>query len=214
MNLPTWHKYLIILIVGVYSAFAVLGTSGLGAVYPYVMSMYRPDEAVRATDLLTYPTLFMGIGNLFSMPLSVALGRRPIFLASLLLLLISSIWCANAGSLGSHIAGRNVFSLAAGQSEALAPLIIEEIHFLHERSAKLSWFVAVQTVGTACMFIATTAMVPAWGLKWWYGMMAIVTGVTLIVSIFFLVETKFDRPTGADGKLSERCSHDKMLNTL
>lgn len=163
------------------------------------MAMYPPEEAKRATDLLTYPTLFMGIGNLFSMPLCVAIGRRPIFLASLVLLLISSIWCANAKSLTSHIAGRNVFSLAAGQSEALAPLIIEEIHFLHERSAKISWFVGVQTIGTALMFVATTAMVPAWGLKWWYGVLAIVTGVTLIAAFFLLVETRFDRPVDADG---------------
>ncbi|KAF2009453.1 major facilitator superfamily transporter [Aaosphaeria arxii CBS 175.79] len=202
LNLPAWHKYLMIFLVGVYSAFAVLGTSGLGAVYPEVMKMYKPEEAIRATDLMTYPTLFMGLGNLFSMPLSVAIGRRPVFLASLVLLLASSIWCACSGNnLSSHIGGRNIFSMAAGQSEALAPLIVEEIHFLHERSAKLSWFVGVQTVGTAVMFIATTALVPVWGLKWWYGIIAIVTGVLLILSVLFMVETKYDRPVDADGGL-------------
>ena len=148
---------------------------------------------------MTYPALFMALGNLFSMPLSVALGRRPVFLASLVLLLVASIWCAKATTLSSHIAGRDVLSLAAGQSEALAPLIVEEIHFLHERSAKIAWFVGVQTVGTAVMFVATTAMVPAWGLAWWYWVMAIVIGVTLVFSFFFLVETRFDRPKGADG---------------
>lgn len=164
--------------------------------------MYPPEEATRVTDLMTYPALFMALGNLFSMPLSVAIGRRPVFLSSLVLLLAASIWCANAKSLSSHIAGRDILSMAAGQSEALAPLIVEEIHFLHERSAKLSWFVGVQTLGTAAMFVATTAMVPAWGLAWWYGVMAIVIGVTLILSFFFLVETKFDRPSDADGKHS------------
>ncbi|KAJ4379151.1 hypothetical protein N0V86_005194 [Didymella sp. IMI 355093] len=201
LNLPTWHKYLIIFMVGLYSGFAVLGTSGLGSVFPEVLKMYPPQEAVRATDLLTYPTLFMGIGNLLSMPLSVAIGRRPVFLASLVVLLASSIWCAKATSLSSHIAGRNIFSIAAGQSEALAPLIIEEIHFLHERSAKLSWFVGVQTVSTALMFVATTALVPAWGLKWWYGIIAIVSGALLLLSIFFMVETEFDRPSDADNGL-------------
>ena len=165
--------------------------------------MYPHDQAARVTDLMTYPALFMGIGNLFSMPLSVAFGRRHIFLASLVLLLISSIWCANAKSLDSHIAGRDVFSLAAGQSEALAPLIVEEIHFLHERSTKLAWYIGIQTVGTALMFLATTAMVPAWGLNWWYGLMAIVVRITLILSYVFMVETKFDRPVDADGKLIE-----------
>ncbi|KAF6804500.1 major facilitator superfamily transporter [Colletotrichum sojae] len=199
LNLPPWHKSIIILIVGSYSAVAVLGTSGLGAVFPSVLSEYAPSEAHRATDLLTYPTLFMGIGNLFSMPLCAAVGRRPIFLASLALMLISGLWCAFSGSsLSSHIAGRDFFSLAAGQSEALAPYVVEEIHFLHERGAKLSWFIGVQTVGTAGLFVATAYMVPAWGLKWWYLTISFINAVILVLAFFFAVETKYDRPGDAD----------------
>ena len=184
-----------------YSAFAVCGTSGLGAVFPEVQKMY-PGQETRATDLLTYPTLFMGIGNLISMPLSVSIGRRPVFLISLVILVASGIWCALAQGLGSHIAGRDIFSLAAGQSEALAPMIIQEIHFLHERGERLAWFIVVQTVGTAGMFIATTYLVPAWGIRWWYGIITIVNGVVLILSFFFIVETKFDRVSDAHGKSS------------
>ncbi|KAE9576176.1 putative MFS-type transporter [Colletotrichum fructicola] len=198
LNLPTWHKYLIIFVVGSYSAIAVLVTSGLGAVFPSVLKEYPPEDATRATDLLTYPTLFMGIGNLFSMPLCVPLGRRPVFLASLVLMVVSGIWCAFSGSLSSHIAGRNFYSIAAGQSEALAPFMIEEIHFLHERSAKLSWFIGVQTAGTAVMFVATAYLVPAWGIKWWYIIVTIMNAVILVLAVFFVVETKYDRPEDAD----------------
>ncbi|KAK1634223.1 hypothetical protein BDP81DRAFT_396218 [Colletotrichum phormii] len=137
--------------VGSYSAIAVLVPSGLGAVFPSVLKEYSPEDATRATDLLTYPTLFMGIGNLFSMPLCVTIGRRPVFLMSMILLVLSGLWCAFSTSLSSHIAGRNFYSIASGQSEALAPFIIEEIHFLHERGAKLSWFIGLQTVGTAAI---------------------------------------------------------------
>lgn len=144
LNLPQWHKFTIVFIVAVYGAFSVLCTSALGAVAPVLMHMYPPEDAARVTDLLTYPTLFMGIGNLFSMPLCVAIGRRPVFLATLVLCIASSIWCANAKTLSSHIAGRNVFSLAAGQSEALAPMIVQEIFFLHERGRGLAWFVGIE----------------------------------------------------------------------
>ncbi|KAK1984498.1 major facilitator superfamily transporter [Colletotrichum cereale] len=198
LNLPTWHKYLFIFIVGAYSAISVLVTSGLGAVFPSVLKEYPPEDATRATDLLTYPTLFMGIGNLFSMPLCVTMGRRPIFLMSLVLLVASGLWCAFSTSLSSHIAGRNIYSLAAGQSEALAPLIIEEIHFLHERSAKLSWFVGVQTIGTAILFVLTPLIVPAWGTKWWYLIATFINAAILVLAFFFVVETKYDRPRDAD----------------
>lgn len=173
----------------------------MGSVFPSVLKEYPPSEATRATDLLTYPTLFMGIGNLLSMPLSVTVGRRPVFLASLVLLVVSGIWCAFPGSLSSHIAGRNFYSIAAGQSEALAPYIIEEIHFLHERSAKLSWFIGIQTTLTAGMFVATTYIVPAWGTKWWYLIITFLNVAILVLSLVFVVETKYDRPEDADSKL-------------
>lgn len=144
LNLPQWHKAIVVLIVAVYGAFSVLCTSALGAVAPVLVHLYPTDNPARVTDLLTYPTLFMGIGNLIAMPLCVAIGRRPVFLGTLVMCIASAIWCANAKSLTSHIAGRNVFSLAAGQSEALAPMIVQEIFFLHERGRALAWFVGIE----------------------------------------------------------------------
>ena len=119
---------------------------------------------------------------------------------SLLLLTVSGIWCACSTSLSSHIAGRNIFSLAAGQSEALAPLIVQEVHFLHQHGVKLSYFVGVQNTLTAALFTATTYIVPSIGLPWWYGVMTIINGFTMIMSFFFLTETRFDRPEDATGK--------------
>ncbi|KAF5645851.1 HOL1 [Fusarium tjaetaba] len=197
LNLPVWRKYMIILLVGFYSGISVLGTSGLGSVAPELYALYRNDNAKRVSDLLTYPTLFMGIGNLLSMPLANAIGRRPVFLFSLLLLTVSGIWCACSKSLTSHIAGRNIFSLAAGQSEALAPLIVQEIHFLHQHGVMLSYFVGVQNTLTAALFTATTYIVPSLGLPWWYGIMTIINGFTMIMSILFLAETRYDRPEDA-----------------
>jgi MFS family permease len=99
----------------------------MGPILSTIMAYYKYNP--RVTDLMTYPTLFMGIGNLISMPLATAVGRRPVFLASALILTVGSIWCAASQSLESHIAGRDILSLAAGQSEALCPMIIQV--FLH-----------------------------------------------------------------------------------
>ncbi|PQE14052.1 major facilitator superfamily transporter protein [Rutstroemia sp. NJR-2017a BBW] len=198
LNLPNWHKWVIIVLVAVYSAFSVLATSGLGGVFPEVEKLYPPSEATRATDLLTYPTLFMGIGNLLSMPLSITFGRRPVFLLSLITFVAASIWCACAKDLSTHIAGRDVLSMAAGQSEALAPMIVQEIHFLHQRGARVAWFVGIQVSLTAIGFMSTTYIVSGPGLGWWYGILAIISAVTLILSYFFLVETTYDRPADAN----------------
>lgn len=95
----------------------------MGPIFTNVLASYDYDP--KASDLMTYPTLFMGIGNLIAMPVAMAVGRRPVFIFSAMLLVIGSIWCAASSSLGSHIAGRDLLSMAAGQSEALCPLIIQ-----------------------------------------------------------------------------------------
>ncbi|KAJ5359109.1 uncharacterized protein N7496_011522 [Penicillium cataractarum] len=122
LNLPTWRKYFIILLVGLYSAISVLGTSGLGSIRNEVEKMYPND----------------------------------------------------------HIARRDFFSIAASQSAALATLMVQEIHFMHDHGSKIAYFVGVQCVGTT------------------YGFMTIVNGVVFILSIFFVAETRYDRPRGHD----------------
>jgi MFS family permease len=177
------------------SVIAVLITSGMGSILITVEKSYNFDP--RTTDLMTYPTMFMGIGNLLSIPLALVIGRRPVFLMSALIMVIGSIWCACSTSLESHIAGRDFLSLGAGQSEALCPLIIQEIHFLHERSSRLSWFSAMQSIGTAAFVIATSYLVAELGWKWWYGIFGVISGLVLITSFLFIPETRYDRPTDA-----------------
>lgn len=167
-------------------------TSGLGAIFSDVAASY-PGQTEKATALLVYPALFMGIGNLFSMPLALVVGRRPVFLVSLLLLVVTGVWCAVSTSLDSHIAGRDIMSLAAGQSEALVPMMVHEIHFLHERGSRLGWVTSIQCTGTAGLFLAQNYLVADMGWRWWYGLFAIFNGIALFLSFFLVCETGYDR---------------------
>lgn len=75
--------------------------------------------------LMTYPSLFMGIGNLFGVPLAIAIGRRPVFLGSQILLIITALLCAYAKDYNWHLGCRMAMGIAAGQSEALVPMMIQ-----------------------------------------------------------------------------------------
>lgn len=164
----------------------------MGSIFSSVQASY-PGQETRANDLMTYPTLFMGIGNLIAMPWAFTCGRRPVFLVSILLLIGAGIWCQCSGSLGSHIAGRNIMSLAAGQSEALSPMIIQEIHFLHERGRKVAWFIFIQNVTAGIFFVVSTYMVNVWGWRWWYGFFTIMNAVIFLLSVIFVSESYFER---------------------
>lgn len=101
--------------------------SGLGGLLTFYIPAYTAEGATYAdiTALMTYPSMFMGIGNIISMPLALAIGRRPVFLASTLLLVVSAILCGFADTYKWHYGARLVLGLAAGQSEALVPLMVQ-----------------------------------------------------------------------------------------
>ncbi|KAI6826089.1 MFS general substrate transporter [Hortaea werneckii] len=195
LNLPQWRKWMILLLVSAYSCTAVVLASGLGPIYSMIKVSY-PEAGNKTNDLLTYPTLLMGIGNLISMPLAMVVGRRLVFLLSMVVLVLGGLWCALSTSLISHIAGRNIMSLAAGQSEALAPMMIQEVFFLHEKGRKLGWFIFIQNATSGAFFIMSTYLVGAYGWKWWYALFTIINAVLLLVSYVFVTETSY--PNRAD----------------
>ncbi|KAL3457261.1 major facilitator superfamily domain-containing protein [Aspergillus heterothallicus] len=209
LNLPPWRKWMLLIIVSAYSCTSVVLCSGMGSIFSVIQAEY-PGEEERANDLMTYPTLFMGVGNLISMPFALTIGRRPVFLASMVLLIATGIWCQCSQSLGSHIAGRNLMSLAAGQSEALSPAIIQEIHFLHERGRKLAWFIFIQNVVAGVFFVVSTYMVSAWGWRWWYGFFTIMNAVAFVFAVVFASESLHER--SEEAMRGETSSEDSVKN--
>lgn len=59
------------------------------------------------------------------MPLAYSIGRRPVLLASTVILVLTSALCAVAKTYEWHLAVRLVMGLAAGQAEALVPMITQ-----------------------------------------------------------------------------------------
>lgn len=171
--------------------------SGMSAFLPAVKASYNNDP--KTNDLVTWPAFFMGVGNLISIPLAYAVGRRPIYLLSTIILAFGCLWCAKSKSLESHIAGRDVMSIAAGTAEALCPIIVQEIFYLHERGKVLAVFSALQTLGTAGLIIASPYISsdPHLGWRWWYGIFGIVSGGVTVLSILFVKETRYERPLEA-----------------
>lgn len=165
--------------------------SGINAILPIVSMSYDHDP--KTNDLVTWPAFYMGIGNLLAIPVAHAIGRRPVYLLSTIVLSLGCLWCAKSGSLNSHIAGRNVMSVAAGQAEALCPIIVQEIFYLHERGHVIAWFCALQTLGTAALIVASSYLANDLGWRWWYGIFGCLSGAIAVLSIIFVVETKYVR---------------------
>ncbi|TKY87865.1 hypothetical protein EX895_003446 [Sporisorium graminicola] len=191
LNMPEWRKWATLVVLGFFSIFSVLLSSGMGAFTGLMYQEYHGDS--RVSNLLVYPTLFMGLGNIVGIPAGIAIGRRPVLIVSSLLLAFTSMGCGLSQSLNSHFAVRAIMSLAAGQSEALCPLIVQEINFLHVRGNRMAVFSGIQTVGFSVMMIATGHITTNLGWRWWYGIVAILSLVVAILCILIIPESRYER---------------------
>ena len=122
----------------------------------------------------------MGIGNLIGMPLAYAVGRRSVLLLAIIVLIVSACMCAIAPDYDFHLAWRCVLGLGAGQSEALVPLMTQEIFFLHERGRALMWQQTVQVIIGAIWVLFAGPIAGQIGSDWWYNLGAILAGVVLV----------------------------------
>ena len=71
-------------------------------------------------------TLFTGLGYLIGIPLSTAVGRRPIVVSAAVLTTLSTIWAGYAGSFCQLLAALSLQGLAAGSATGMVshyPLI-------------------------------------------------------------------------------------------
>jgi MFS family permease len=82
----------------------------------------------------------LGASNLFWVPLSYIFGRRPVILLSLLLLALSSMWAGLSTSFNSLLAARLFMGIGGGPADAVAPDVVGEIFFVHQRGrVMVSW---------------------------------------------------------------------------
>ncbi|KAJ9111033.1 hypothetical protein QFC22_006629 [Naganishia vaughanmartiniae] len=149
------------------------------------------------TNLITVPTLSMGIGNLIFMPIALAVGRRPVFLFSCALLFVGCIVASQVTNYKYHLGIRIVIGFAAGQSEALVPLMLKEAFFLHERANVLAFQAAFQTIVGCILTIFASNIAASVGWKNWYSVYAGLAGFLLIAAYFFVPETSYERPLSA-----------------
>jgi MFS family permease len=124
--MPTWRKWVFAVILSIFSCTGLQVVSGAGSLISFFLMDYI--EAGKGyqdiVNLITIPTLSMGLGNFIFVPISLAIGRRPVYLFSGALLFLASVIAANNTSYEYHLAARIVIGFAAGQSEALVPLML------------------------------------------------------------------------------------------
>jgi MFS family permease len=203
-----WRKHMA---MGTTSLFVFLSNYITASISPILVPIVEEFEisVTKASYLITLNILTLGVGNLFWVPLSLKIGKRPVLLLCSLIFFVGSIWSCVAQSYGSLLGARIIQGFGASSSEALGPAVVADLYFLHERGAKVGFYTFMIAGGSALggIFAGLVANAdPNW--RWVFGMNTILTGINFFCCALFQAETNFSRP--AENESGEGIDESKL----
>lgn len=148
---------------------------------------------VQVALLATVPQIANGIAGYFLIPLSVAIGRRPVLLVTAIAAWAGGFWAGASTSLSSHIAARVVHGLGAGSVEALLPLIVQDMVFIHQRARATAAVIASQGVFIVILGILGPYLAAHYTWRWVYWITSILGVIVWVLIMIFVPETKWMR---------------------
>ncbi|KUJ11873.1 putative polyamine transporter [Mollisia scopiformis] len=196
LNWPALEKYSTYLTVCFFAFLGLVNSSNFTvAIVPVAKEFHT--TTTRAGYLTSIQLLFMGLGNLFWMPLMRITGKRPVYLSSLLLLVITNIWGYFAHSYGSLLASRIVGGFMSAAADATVPAVVADLFYFHERGHCMMVFHTAISAGVFLGPLINAYIVQYAGWRWMLGFMSIAAGVTFSVGLFSIHETAYKRDEAA-----------------
>ncbi|QSS63923.1 MFS transporter [Histoplasma capsulatum] len=144
-----------------------------------------------STFLIGVLILSIGSGTFFTAAAATIWGKRPVFIISTAILLITCVWGYFATSFESLWIMRIVQGISAAPLETLVTSTVSDIFFVHERGQKLAiWGIAI-TSGVILSQVVSGYIIQNLGLLTPFGITALVLCL-LLPAIFFLVPETAD----------------------
>ncbi|KAL8354867.1 hypothetical protein RB601_000577 [Gaeumannomyces tritici] len=180
----------------------IVGKIDLGALVPPGTVDFNPlgllaklgGPPIDQVSLLSsIPLLVNGLASYMLVPLSIGVGRRPILLFAGFCAFVGGFWAGGSTSLASHLAARSLQGLGAGAVEALIPLIVQDMMFIHQRNKSISLIAASQGLIIVGLGISSPIIVArlSWRYLYWITSSAAVAAWLLMVAL--VPETRWVR---------------------
>ncbi|TGO15055.1 hypothetical protein BTUL_0045g00650 [Botrytis tulipae] len=152
--------------------------------HPVITSYFHASNSASwlSTAFLLTSTSFQPIFG----RLSDAMGRKPPYIFSMILFLVSTIWCALAQSMTSFIIARAVCGLGAGGVMSMGSIITSDLIPIEIRGAYQSYLNIVFGIGAASGAALGGAIADHLGWRWEFGVQVPGLIICLIVSCFVI----------------------------
>ncbi|KAI0886102.1 MFS general substrate transporter [Annulohypoxylon maeteangense] len=192
LNWPTWRRDFALLSLGLYCAVGGGITPIIAAGFTDVANDYRVDVSKVSLTTGLY-MMGLGIGSVVFSPTAILYGKRPVYLYSVILFILSAVWCALSPNFTSLILARIFQGIAVSPVECLPSATIAEIFFLHERAYRIGVYTLLLLGGKNLVPLVSAAIIERLGWRWVFWIVAIVVASCGALLFFFVPETFWDR---------------------
>ncbi|KAK4542949.1 hypothetical protein LTR36_005947 [Oleoguttula mirabilis] len=207
--------------MGLFSFIANFGSSGLAPALEILEYQLLPPQPIsKLSYLVAVCVLMQGCSNVFWVPLANAFGRRPILILSMLMGVFFSVWCGLADGFGSLLAARALQGVAFAPADTIAPDVIGEIFFVHQRGRALAIYTLFLAGGSFVGGIAGAYIAGDLGYRYFFWICTALFGFNLLCEVFLVPETLFDRQSHlvqeqhpsvtGDGSFNDKANVDKI----
>ncbi|KAK2063692.1 major facilitator superfamily transporter [Colletotrichum caudatum] len=152
-----------------------------------------PASLEEVSMLATIPLIANGIASYFLVPTSIWIGRRPVLIFAATAAWAGGLFAAFSTSLHQHLVARAVMGLGAGAVEALIPLIVQDLVFIHQRNKAMSAVVSSQGVIIIALGVLAPYVSSNYTWRWMYYITSGLGVAAWAIIIAFLPETRWKR---------------------
>ncbi|KAK0635971.1 major facilitator superfamily domain-containing protein [Bombardia bombarda] len=192
LNWPRWRRDAALAALGIYCMVGGGMTPLLAAGFTDIAADYGvPVKRVALTTGMFM--LGLGLGCVVVSPTAIIYGKRPVYLASVVLFLAASVWCAESPDFVSLLLARVVQGVAVSPVEALPSASISEMFFLHERAFRIGLYGLMLLGGKNLVPLVSAAVIERLGWRWVFWVVLMVVSLCGVLLFLFVSETFWDR---------------------
>ena len=133
----------------------------------------------------------LAVGCIFFIPFVHKYGRRPVYIASILIQFASTIWNAKVNNSANLLAAYTFSGLGGAISETIVQITIADLFFVHQRATATGVFILMQNMGAYLGPVAAGYIVVDEGWRWMWWWSAIILAINFVMVLFFYEETKY-----------------------
>ncbi|KAJ5886563.1 uncharacterized protein N7473_009237 [Penicillium subrubescens] len=192
LNWPHFKKLWSLFLISAYACVFSFGENNWGASW----TLISEDTGVSLTNMnggsaLNY--LLLGFFNIIWIPTAMKLGRKIVYILSLVILLGGSVWGGFYHGTAQYYIMLAIQGIGTAAYQALIQLTIFDMFFTHERGRMVAIYIFFQQLGSILGLILGGYISDGIGWRWSSPIVAIACGVLILLFIFTFDDTMFPR---------------------